>query len=173
MLKRLTSYKTHLHVTPFHPKPTAATMATFTAANLEPRGSSHYTRIVKTNFTIGEYRPTGLERMIYGRGSIEQLPSILNDLKVCKAFIVTGNSLYTKTPVIKHIEALLGDKHIKTFSKISQHAPVKAIREAAQEAKEEGVDVFISVGGGSPIDSVKGTTESSQSLYALGYGWMC
>jgi len=103
--------------------------------------------------------------MIYGRGSIEQLPSILNDLKVCKAFIVTGNSLYTKTPVIKHIEALLGDKHIKTFSKISQHAPVKAIREAAQEAKEEGVDVFISVGGGSPIDSVKGIQPTSFQLF--------
>jgi alcohol dehydrogenase class IV len=59
--------------------------------------------------------------------------------------------------VIKEIEGILGTKHVKTFSKIAQHAPIQAIREAAEEAKKSGVDVFISVGGGSPIDSVKGT----------------
>jgi len=58
--------------------------------------------------------------------------------------------------VIKQIESILGDKHVQTFSKIAQHAPVQAIKEAAEQAKSTGVDVFISVGGGSPIDSVKG-----------------
>lgn len=33
---------------------------------------------------------------------------------------------------------------------------MSAIKEAAEDAKRSGVDVFISVGGGSPIDSVKG-----------------
>jgi alcohol dehydrogenase class IV len=87
---------------------------------------------------------------------VKQLPEILESLNAKKAFIVTGSSLQNKTPVIKDIESLLGEKHVKTFSHISQHAPIKAIREAAEAAKRAGVDVFISVGGGSPIDSVKG-----------------
>ena len=94
--------------------------------------------------------------MVYGRGSVKRLPELLDSLNAKKAFIVTGSSLQTKTPVIKNIENLLGDKHIKTFSHISQHAPIQAIKDAAEEAKQAGVDVFISVGGGSPIDSVKG-----------------
>lgn len=93
---------------------------------------------------------------MYGRGSIKKLPELLDSLNAKKAFIVTGSSLQNKTPVIKNIESILGEKHIKTFSHISQHAPIKAIREAAEEARQAGVDVFISVGGGSPIDSVKG-----------------
>jgi 3-oxoacid CoA-transferase len=101
--------------------------------------------------------------MVYGQGSIQRLPELLDSLKVHKAFIVTGSSLHTKTPVIKDIEAILGDKHIKTFSKIGQHAPIQQIREAAAEAKEAGVDVFISVGGGSPIDSVKSNSTSKQA----------
>jgi alcohol dehydrogenase class IV len=94
--------------------------------------------------------------VIYGRGSISQLPEILESYKATKAFIVTGTSLQTKTPVIKEIESILGEKHVKTYWKIGQHAPVEGINEAAQEAKRIGVDIFISVGGGSPIDSAKG-----------------
>jgi hypothetical protein len=37
-------------------------------------------------------------------------------------FIVTVFSLYEKTPVIKEIEAILGNTHVSTFSKIGQHA---------------------------------------------------
>jgi len=91
---------------------------------------------------------------------------------------VTGSSLQNKTPVIKEIEGILGQKHVKTFSKIAQHAPIQAIKEAAEEAKKAGVDVFISVGGGSPIDSVKGNyilpedaNCSDYPLFTKGFWW--
>jgi alcohol dehydrogenase class IV len=77
-------------------------------------------------------------------------------LKAKRALIVTGQSLKNNTPVIKYVETLLGDKHLQTFSKISEHAPIQHINDAAKEAKREGIDVIISVGGGSPIDSAKG-----------------
>ena len=104
----------------------------------------------------GQYIPTPLQKVVYGRGVIQSLPSLLSELGCNKAFIVTGTSLQSKTPVIKQIEAILGDKCVRTYSKIAQHAPVSAIKEAVEDAKQCGVDVFISVGGGSPIDSVKG-----------------
>jgi alcohol dehydrogenase class IV len=104
----------------------------------------------------GQYEPAPISKVVYGRGSIQQLPGLLDSLKAKKAYIVTGSSLQHKTPLIAEIETILGDKHVKTFSKIGQHAPIQAIREAVEEAKCVGADAFISVGGGSPIDSVKG-----------------
>ena len=147
MLKRLSLYKTQFRTT----------RNLYTMANLEIKGTSHS----RGELTAGEYVPTPLAKVVYGRGSIERLPELLESLKASKAFIVTGSSLHTKTPVIKEIEGILGDKHIKTYSKIAQHAPISAIREAAEDAKKAGVDVFISVGGGSPIDSVKGNPSNS------------
>jgi phosphoribosylcarboxyaminoimidazole (NCAIR) mutase len=131
----------------------------FTMASLELKGFSSRTHSI--DVIPGQYEPTNLSKVVYGRGSIQRLPELLASLNAKKAFVVTGSSLQNKTPVIKEIEAILGDKHVKTFSKISQHAPIQAIREAAEEAKKGEVDVFISVGGGSPIDSTKGALVSS------------
>lgn len=73
-----------------------------------------------------------------------------------KAFILTGNSLATKTSLIKQIEEQLGSRHASTFSKIGQHAPIKELDEATELVmKDDNIDTIISVGGGSPIDSAK------------------
>jgi hypothetical protein len=49
---------------------------------------------------------------------------VIKELGGTKAFIITGRSLYEKTPVIKNIEKSLGSAHGGTFSKIGQHAYV-------------------------------------------------
>jgi alcohol dehydrogenase class IV len=73
-----------------------------------------------------------------------------------QAFIITGSSLATKTPLIKQVEELLGAKHAGTFSNIKQHAPVAQLDEATDlVAKDSTIDTLISIGGGSPIDSAK------------------
>jgi 3-oxoacid CoA-transferase len=50
------------------------------------------------------------------------LPDVIAELGGTKGFIITGRSLYEKTPVIKDIEKSLGSAHGGTFSKIGQHA---------------------------------------------------
>lgn len=109
-----------------------------------------------TNPLTGLWQPTHLQRLHYGSGSVSKhlldcLPSASS-----KAFIITGNSLATKTPLVKDVEKLLGDKHAGTFSKIGQHAPVAQLDEATSLVKKDSaVDTVISIGGGSPIDSAK------------------
>jgi alcohol dehydrogenase class IV len=98
---------------------------------------------------------SNIDRIIYGPGSIKQLPEQLKRFGVSRAIIVTGHSLYTKTDVIKNIENILGDTHINTFSEIKQHAPINEIKKAVQFVKENKADIIISVGGGSPIDASK------------------
>lgn len=105
----------------------------------------------------GGWKPSHLQAMHYGPGSVKShllsyLPS-----RTSKAFIITGSSLATRTPVISQIESLLGSTHhAGTFSNIQQHAPVAQLDEATDAVlKDPSIDTLISVGGGSPIDSAK------------------
>ena len=104
----------------------------------------------------GLWQPTQLQRLHYGSGSVSKhllscLPS-----ENSKAFIITGNSLANKTPLIKDVEKILGSKHAGTFSKIGEHAPVAQLDEATKIVENDSsVDTVISIGGGSPIDSAK------------------
>ncbi|KAF2138468.1 uncharacterized protein K452DRAFT_290608 [Aplosporella prunicola CBS 121167] len=110
-----------------------------------------------TNPLSGLWKPIHLEKLWYGPNSVQQ--HLLESLpkKTSKAFIITGSSLATKTPLIKQIEDLLGkDHHAGTFSNIKQHAPVAQLDQATDAvAKDSNIDTVISVGGGSPIDSAK------------------
>jgi alcohol dehydrogenase class IV len=105
----------------------------------------------------GLWAPNHLEKMIYGPGSVQKhLKSCLPSEK-SKAFIITGNSLATKTSLIKSVEDLLTpSQHAGTFSKIGQHAPVAQLDEATKAVQDDSsIDTIISIGGGSPIDSAK------------------
>ncbi|KAH6705402.1 hypothetical protein BKA61DRAFT_646467 [Leptodontidium sp. MPI-SDFR-AT-0119] len=104
---------------------------------------------------VGCYPASPVKFMIYGRGTAKKLDEVIAKLGASKAFIITGQSLSTRTPVIKDAEASLGKAHVGTFNKIGQHAPIGAIREATELVKKSGADVLISIGGGSPIDSAK------------------
>lgn len=91
----------------------------------------------------GVYRASPVKLMIYGRGKCyrfiiawsspigpgtsDQLSDVVKELGGTKAFIITGRSLYEKTPVIKKIEKSLGSVHGGTFSKIGQHAWVATL----------------------------------------------
>ena len=103
----------------------------------------------------GLFEPNRLERMYYGASSVDKhLPSCLPSPR-SKAFIITGSSLATKTPLIQRLEKLLGSHHEGTFSTIKQHAPIAQVDEATNAVTQASVDTLISVGGGSPIDAAK------------------
>ncbi|XPS93677.1 hypothetical protein M3J09_003020 [Ascochyta lentis] len=104
---------------------------------------------------MGTYRASPAKLMVYGNGTTSQLKDVIKQLGCTKAFVVTGRSLYEKTPVIKNVEKLLDQMHGGTFYKIGQHAPIQLIREATALMSKSGCDIIISVGGGSPIDSAK------------------
>lgn len=105
----------------------------------------------------GLWKPTHLQRLYYGSGSVDKYLLECLPSESSKAFIVTGTSLANKTNLIKQVEELLGSKHhAATYSKIGQHAPIKQLDEAADLVlQDESIDTIISVGGGSPIDSAK------------------
>jgi len=116
-----------------------------------------------------------LKGIHFGPGCLESaLPQLLRTLGGTKALIVTGkslrdkvssthlnecaiNRLYCKTNVISNVERILRDNNAfgGTFSDIGQHAPVQGIIDGIMAFHDAGADIFVSVGGGSPIDATK------------------
>ena len=122
----------------------------------------------------GIWKPTHLERLYYGPSSVhDNLVSCLPSSS-SKAFLITGSSLASKTPLIQQVEKLLSSKHhAGTFSNIKQHAPVAQLDEATDAVqKDPSIDTIISIGGGSPIDSAKAISyrtyeKSNKYLYHI------
>jgi alcohol dehydrogenase class IV len=105
----------------------------------------------------GAFKPYVLKGLYYGPSSVSTYLLSCLPSESSKAFIITGSSLATKTPLIKHVEELLTPvHHAGTFSSIKQHAPVAQLDEATDiVVKDASIDTIISIGGGSPIDSAK------------------
>ncbi|KAF2656155.1 Dehydroquinate synthase-like protein [Lophiostoma macrostomum CBS 122681] len=104
----------------------------------------------------GLWQPTQVQKLYYGRSTVSTHLLSCLPTPSSKAFIITGTSLATKTPLVKDVEQLLGAKHSGTFSKIGEHAPVADLDAATHLVDQDSsVDTVISIGGGSPIDSSK------------------
>jgi maleylacetate reductase len=103
----------------------------------------------------GEYTFLPLEKVIYGTGSLGRLAGEADRLGCRKALVITGHTLATQTPLVKQVESHLGERHAGTYAGIRQHVPESGIAEAAALARARGVDLLVSIGGGSPIDAAK------------------
>ncbi|KAF4620435.1 hypothetical protein D9613_000745 [Agrocybe pediades] len=99
-----------------------------------------------------------LKGVYYGPGSVKTaLPKLLSVLGVKKALVVTGKSLYSKTDVVRKVEATLKEHDAwgGTFFEIGEHSPIAGIRNGIQQYDKTGCDCIVAVGGGSPVDASK------------------
>ena len=72
-----------------------------------------------------------------------------------KAMIVTGRNSAKKTGALQDVLAALGDVPSIIFDRIEENPSVETVMEARKIAVDEGVDFFIGIGGGSPMDASK------------------
>lgn len=93
--------------------------------------------------------------MEYGIGSLSKLADVLCNLSISKPFIITNNSLLTKSDVIEQVKKASGVGIAGVFASIKQHSPIQDIKQTVEELKKSNTDGIIAVGGGSPIDASK------------------
>ncbi|KAL8727588.1 MAG: hypothetical protein Q9181_005660 [Wetmoreana brouardii] len=105
----------------------------------------------------GLWQPSiNVKNLWYGSGCVEKHLLSTRPTPSSKVIIVTGTSLAAKTPLVRQLEALLGDHHAGTVSNIRQHGPVADVERAAESVLSRGdIDTIVSLGGGSPIDTAK------------------
>jgi alcohol dehydrogenase class IV len=102
----------------------------------------------------GEYSYLPIERVHFGPGCRVKLRSELDKMNSERPFVITGQTIATKTDLIAKTEQAAG-RTLAVFSGIKQHAPESGIRQAINLAREARADSLISLGGGSPIDATK------------------
>ncbi|KAJ8079675.1 hypothetical protein PM082_011262 [Marasmius tenuissimus] len=107
----------------------------------------------------GSYSWTDTLRGIYfGPGSVNTaLPKLFEKLGASKALVVTGKSLFEKTDVVKKVEGVLKSMNAygATFYEIGEHSPIAGIRNGLKIFRDNGCDIIVAVGGGSPVDASK------------------
>lgn len=69
--------------------------------------------------------------------------------------IVASRSLATATPVVRDLEVSLGARFAGSFTRTREHVPRDGVLELARFLREREADLVVTVGGGTPIDTVK------------------
>jgi len=91
----------------------------------------------------------------WGEGCASALDSDLSRSGARRVFLITTESFERNPVVLLAVEASIGARLAGKTAKIGQHAPVRDVAQAAQQAREVNADALVSVGGGSPIDAAK------------------
>ncbi|MBI2216331.1 MAG: iron-containing alcohol dehydrogenase [Candidatus Rokubacteria bacterium] len=95
------------------------------------------------------------DRVIYGAGTLVDLAPELDRLGLRRAFVITGETIATKTTLLERAKYVLGPRFAGAYTRAGQHVPRTRVLEAARAAAAARTDVLVSLGGGSPIDSAK------------------
>lgn len=72
-----------------------------------------------------------------------------------KVMIVTGRSSAKKTGALQDVLQALGQMPYVIFDRIEENPSIETVMEARALAVDEKVDLFIGIGGGSPMDASK------------------
>lgn len=103
----------------------------------------------------GDFLFLPMEKVAFGPGTLEKLPSELDRLHAKRAFIIISKTLASRNMLGK-VEELLGHRYVGCYNRTEQHVPRRTVLEAALEARRLGTDALVSIGGGTCIDTAKG-----------------
>ncbi|HLJ67142.1 MAG TPA: iron-containing alcohol dehydrogenase [Chloroflexota bacterium] len=106
----------------------------------------------------GQYVFTEMDLVAFGPGSAERLRTEVERLNAERALLVTTGSLAAGSGAIDRVRRLLGDRLAGEFAGVRQHAPASGVVSLVTEARRLEADLFVSLGGGSVIDTAKAAT---------------
>jgi alcohol dehydrogenase len=95
-----------------------------------------------------------LERVISGVGAASQLDAELDRLGATRVVLVTGRTLGA-SGLVESLKRQIGARCVCMFTGARQHVPADTVSALVRVIGEQKADALVSVGGGSPIDTVK------------------
>lgn len=104
-------------------------------------------------------------RVLFGAGTLRQLPAELDRLRVRKALVL---STPEQRASAEQVAGLLGERAAGVFDRAVMHVPIETAREAREHAARIGADCAVAIGGGSTIGLGKAIAlESSLPIVAI------
>ena len=101
------------------------------------------------------YTYSPLDRVIWDTPATEAILNEINRLGVERVFIVSSSTISNKTDEILKIKNTLGSKFVGLFDSCIPHSPLENVIDCANSVQQNNPDIIITIGGGTPIDTVK------------------
>ena len=94
--------------------------------------------------------------VLFGKGSLEKLPEILEKLGSQKLLIISGRHL-NKMGTVSRVAEMVAAKNIGyvTYTDVAPNPTVQMVEEAAELYRQSGASSILALGGGSPMDVAK------------------
>lgn len=106
-----------------------------------------------------DFRVTGYPFRLYsGKNALDKLPDEVARHRASRAFIVCGRTVSRKTPLIRRIHTLLGDRLAGLFDEIGKDTTLSSVLRATDAARAAQADLIIGVGAGSVIQGARVVT---------------
>ncbi|WP_375175371.1 iron-containing alcohol dehydrogenase [Pseudooceanicola sp.] len=105
--------------------------------------------------TIISFTTTKSLTVLRGSGAMSEVGPALDKRKVSRAFVLTGQSIATKTPLLDDLRGALGPRYVGHYDRIGAHTPMPELIEAVIAARAAGADTILALGGGSVVDAAK------------------
>ena len=120
----------------------------------------------------GRYEFLAQDRIVYGVPAAQAVLETAEQMGARRVFLVTSQTLSRKTDEIDKIRTALGERCVGLFDECVAHVPRASVLKAAEAVRAAAPDLIVTVGGGTPIDTVKVLliclAENVQSEEALG-----
>ena len=104
---------------------------------------------------MGSYAYLPLERVVFGQPAAQAAAEEAARIGARRVFVVASKSLSRKTSAIKDIAQALGSSYAGLFDECVAHTPWPSVIAAADAVRAAAPDLILTVGGGTPIDTVK------------------
>lgn len=104
---------------------------------------------------MGNYTYLPLERVVFGEPAARAAAAEAARIGAKRVVIVSSKSLARKTREIDDIRKALAERYVGLFDDCVAHTPWPSIIAAADAVRAAKPDLILTVGGGTPIDTVK------------------
>jgi len=104
---------------------------------------------------MGSYAYLPLERVVFGQPAVPAVAEEVTRIGARRVFVVCSRSLSRNTAVIREMANALGPKYAGLFDECVAHTPWPSVIAAADAVRAADPDLILTVGGGTPIDTVK------------------
>lgn len=103
----------------------------------------------------GDFSPSGVPRVVFGRGAVERLGEEVERLGARRALVVCSRTLARDSDAVARVKGLLGDRCVGSYAGFSTRAPIPEAVEAAKLALEREVDLLVGIGGSTIPDGAR------------------
>jgi alcohol dehydrogenase class IV len=103
----------------------------------------------------GQVALSRMEEVHYGKPAAEVVADLVRRLQALRVFLMVSGTLNRSTDEVEKLRGVLGNRCVGTFDVMPAHSPRAAVIAAANQARDAGADLIVTLGGGSITDGAK------------------